>query len=61
MRKGGRKRGPKPLGGKRIILRLLKGDLEIVDKQVKKTGLPRYVIIQNAVRKVYGDRTRRIR
>jgi hypothetical protein len=49
-----KKRGPKPLGGLRIILRILPYQVELLDKVQKRTGITRTQLIQRAIDTVYG-------
>ncbi len=48
------KPGPKPLGGLRIIFRLLPYQVELLGKIQKRTGLSRTELIRRAIDDVYG-------
>ena len=48
------KRGRKPLGGFRIILRLLPFQVKLLRKIQTKTGISRTELIRRAIDSVYG-------
>jgi hypothetical protein len=48
------KRGRKPLGGLRIILRLLPFQVKLLRKIQTKTGISRTELIRRAIDSVYG-------
>ena len=48
------KRGRKPLGGFRIILRLLPFQVKLLRNIQTKTGISRTELIRRAIDKIYG-------
>jgi hypothetical protein len=48
------KRGRKPLGGLRIILRLLPFQVKLLRKIQTKTGISRTELIRRAIDNIYG-------
>jgi len=48
------KRGRKPLGGLRIILRLLPFQVKLLRNIQTKTGISRTELIRRAIDKIYG-------
>jgi len=53
-----KKRGPKPLGGIRIILRLLPDEIEALDKEQQRSKRTRTELIRRAVLIAYTNKRR---
>jgi hypothetical protein len=54
----GKKRGRKPIGGMRIILRLTPEEVAVLDKRRKETGATRTTLIRHALDAAYLGKRR---
>ena len=51
-----KKRGPKPLGGLRIILRLTPSEVKLLEMRQQETGLSRTELIRRAVDNYWAEK-----
>jgi hypothetical protein len=53
-----KKRGPKPLGGTRVIIRLFQAELAALDAQQQKSKKTRTTLIREAIARAYMGKRR---